>query len=165
MIITQNFKNLYKSMIDEILSNHGLTNKCTLYYQELENYCNNCIFDKSSNVSSNVYNSTGPAPFDDYTLCPVCMGSGKVLLSNTTKELYLAVIIDSRSFINFPNKLVNIPDGTIQIISDKKYSEDLRKCSYLIIESDLNTKYERMDDINLVGLGDLNYIFMNWKRV
>jgi hypothetical protein len=165
MIITQNLKNLYKSMIDEILSINGLTNKCTLYYQGSENYCNNCIFDKSSNVSSNVYNNTGPAPFDDYALCPVCMGSGKVLLSNITKELYLAVIIDSRSFINFPNKLVNIPDGTIQIISDKKYSEDLRKCSYLIIESDLNTKYERMNDINLVGLGDLNYIFMNWKRV
>ena len=165
MIINQEFKNLYKSMIDEILNTHGLTNKCTLYYEGSEDYCNNCIFDKSSNISSNIYNGIGPVSFDDYTLCPVCLGSGKVLLSSVTKELYLAVVLDSKFFINLSKRLVNIPDGTIQIISDKKYSEDLRKCSYLIIESDLNTKYERIDDINLVGLGDLNYIFMNWKRV
>lgn len=165
MIIHQTFKNLYKSMIDEILSIHGLTNKCTLYYLGSEDYCNNCIFDRSSNVSSNIYNGTGPAPFDDYTLCPVCVGAGKVLLNDTTKELYLAVILDSKFFINLSNKLVNIPDGTIQIISDKKHKEDLRKSSYLVVESDPDTKYEKIQDINLVGLGDLNYIFMNWKKV
>ena len=167
MILNQEFKNIYKTMIDELISSHGLTNLCTLYFDNGNTtYCNNCLFDKSTETSSNIYNGTGPNSFPDYTLCPVCMGSGKTLVNSSTKKLYLAVIFDSKSFINMtPTKLVNIPDGSIQTLCSKNYASDLRSCTYLIVDNYPEIKYERMDDINLAGLGDLNYIFTNWKRV
>lgn len=165
-IINQEFKNLYKTMIDELLGVNGLTNKCTLYFNNNSTaYCHNCLYDKASEMSSNVYNGSGPAPFDEYTICPVCMGSGKTLLNTKNKTLSLAVIFDSKYFLNLANKLVNIPEGTVQIIAPKNYAEDLKTCSYLVIDAYPSIKYERIDDINLSGLGDLNYIFLNWRRV
>lgn len=154
-------------MMNELLGQNGLSNLCTLYFDNgSTTYCNNCLFDKSTETSSNIYNGTGPKSFPDYTLCPVCMGSGKTISNTITKKLYLAVIFDSKSFINMnPTKLVNIPDGTIQIICSKNYMTDLKACSYIIINNYPDIKYERIDDINPAGLGDLDYIFMNWKRV
>ena len=71
-IISKELKNIYKDMIDEILSDNGLTNECLLYYQnDSIEYCNNCIFDPITKTSSNIYNDSGPAPFTDYTICPV----------------------------------------------------------------------------------------------
>jgi|LakMenEpi03Aug12_release.lakeMendotaPanAssembly.Ray.scaffolds.fasta_scaffold55255_3 hypothetical protein len=167
MIFNQNLKNTYKKMIDQILSQEGLTNQCTLYFDNnITSYCNNCLFDKSTEMSSNIYNGNGPNPFPDYTTCPICMGSGKTLLNSITKQLYLAVIFDTKSFMNMTStKLVNIPDGTIQIICSKNYATDLRSCSYLTINSYPEIKYEKLTDINPVGFGDLDYIFMNWRRV
>lgn len=165
MIINQDLKNLYKIMIDEILSSHGLTNQCTLYFDGNTDYCNNCLFDRSVGQSSNVYNGSGPAPFDDYTMCPVCLGSGKTLLNSSVKEMYLAVILDSKYFINLNNKLVDISNITMQTICSKNYFQDLRSCSYIVINDHPNTKYERIDDANLVGLGDLDYIIFNWRKV
>lgn len=166
MIINQAFKNLYKTMIDDILSKNGLTNLCTLYFDnQATQYCSNCLFDKATETSSNIYNGTGPHPFPDYTTCPVCMGSGRTIVNTPTKSLSLAVIVDSKSFIGLDTKLTNIPDGTIQTICSKNYAMDLKRCSYLIINTYPETKYERMSDINPAGLGDLQYIFLTWKRV
>jgi hypothetical protein len=165
MIINQDIKNLFKLGINDILSSTGLTNLCTLYYKETHDYCNNCLFDRSSNMSSNIYNNTGPIPFDDYTMCPVCMGSGQTLLSDTKKELYLAVISDSKYFMGLPNNLVNIQDIALQIVCSKTNIDNLRSCSYLVINADPIKKYEKIDNGNLIGLGDLDYIIMNWRLV
>jgi len=165
MVLNQQIKDLFKLNINHILSSSGLTNLCTLYFSGTSDYCNNCLFDRSSNMSSNIYNGTGPASFDDYTMCPVCMGSGKTLLNDTTKELYLAIISDSKYFIGLPNNLVNITDISLQIICSKNYLQDLRSCSYLVINADPIKKYEKIDNGNLVGLGDLDYIIMNWRLV
>lgn len=137
MILNQEFKNIYKNMIDDILNPNGLTNLCTLYFNNNNTtYCNNCLFDKSTETSSNVYNGSGPNPFPDYTLCPVCMGSGKTLANSTIKTIHLAVIFDSKSFLNTtPTKLVNIPDGAIQTLCSKNYTTDLKACSYLTVNN------------------------------
>lgn len=164
-IINQDFKNLFKVMINDIISPSGLTNLCTLYFDEINDYCNNCLFDRSSNMSSNIYNGIGAAPFNEYTTCPVCLGAGKTLLQGSTQQLYLAIISDTKYFINMPNQLVNISDSIIQIICAKKDNEILKSCKYLIIDSDPNKKYEKIDNGNIVGLGDLDYIIMNWKLV
>lgn len=166
MILNSSFKNLYKSMIDEILSQKGLSNKCTLYFDnQITEYCNNCLYDPATNSSSNIYNGHGPSSFPDYTTCPICLGAGRIIVNSTTRELYLAIIFDSKYFMNLDKKLVNIPDGTIQTVCSKNYANDLKNCSYLIINAYPIVKYERIDDINLSGLGDLEYIFMNWRRV
>lgn len=163
MVINQNLKNIYKIGINEILSKTGLTNTCTLYYTGSQNYCNNCLFDRSSNASSNVYNGSGPAPFNDYTMCPVCMGSGKTLLNTTTKKMHLAVILDSKYFVNLSSKLINITDISLQTVCSKEHWQDLQSCSYLVVDADSTKKYEKIDNGNLSGLGDLDYIIMNWK--
>lgn len=165
MIINQNLKNLFKTNINILLHENGLTNKCTLYFTGSTDYCSNCLFDRSSNISSNIYNGNGPVPFDDYTMCPVCMGSGKTLLSDTTKSLSLAVILDSKYFLNLPTKLINITDINLQTVCSKNYIQDLRSCSYLVVDADPTKKYEKLDNGTLCGLGDLDYIIMNWRLV
>lgn len=164
-IITKQFKDIYKTMIDELLSAHGLTNKCTLYYQNTYiEYCDNCLFDPITRVSSNIYNSLGPKPFTENTICPECLGVGIKNKNNKTKSIVFAIIYDTKYFLNFDSKVVNIPDGSIQTICSIKHFQDIVNSSALSIDSIPNVFYERATDINPVGLGDLDYIFVNWKK-
>jgi hypothetical protein len=164
-IISKELKNIYKDMIDEILSDNGLTNECLLYYQnDSIEYCNNCIFDPITKTSSNVYNDSGPAPFTDYTICPVCMGMGTQRNNKKTKKIVLAVIFDTKYFLNFNTKVVNIPDGSIQTICSIAHANDILNSSAMSVVRIPNMFYERMSDINHVGLGDLDYMFVTWKK-
>jgi hypothetical protein len=170
MIITQELKNIYKNMINELISPNGLTNKCILSFNNgTSDYCDNCLFDPISKVSANIYNGTGPRSFINYTVCPECLGLGVKQNNNKTKTVNLAVIFDSKSFINFDPKVgvplssvVNIPNINIQTICHKNLALDIRNCSSMSIN---NTSYERVGDVNPVGLGDLDFIFTNWKRL
>jgi hypothetical protein len=163
MIITQELKNIYKNMINELISPHGLTNKCTLSFNNgASDYCDNCLFDPVSKVSANIYNGTGPRSFINYTVCPECLGLGVKQNNNKTKILNLAVIFDSKSFINFDSKVVNVPNVDIQTICHSNNTLDIRNCSSISIN---NISYERIGDVNPVGLGDLDFIFTNWKRL
>lgn len=165
MILSQEFKNIYKEMINEILSSHGLTNLCTLTFDNgSADLCNNCFYDMITKTSSNRYNGTGPQPFPDFTICPVCMGMGSKENNNTTKEVYLAVLFDSKYFINLNTKVVNVPDGTIQTICSKNLILDIRNASSMSVNSVPNISYERIEDVNPAGLGDLDYIFTTWRR-
>ena len=164
-IISQSFKNTYKMMIDEILAAHALTNECTLYYKNNNiGYCDNCLYDPITKISSNIYNDTGPSPFANNTICPECMGLGKKQNNDYTKILSLAVIFDVKYFLNFDSKVVNVPDGMIQTICSINHTNDLRNASAMSVNSISNILYERAGDINPVGLGDLHYIFLNWKK-
>jgi hypothetical protein len=166
MIISEALKNLYKIQINELLSSHGLTNQCTLNFNNgSADYCNNCVYDSISKVSANIYNGSGPQPFPEYTMCPVCMGLGVKKTNAKTKTIYLAVIFDSKYFINLNSRVANIPDGTIQTICHKNYTLDIRSSSSLSISTVPNIFYERIEDVNPVGLGDLDYIFTTWKRL
>lgn len=165
MIINNSFKNLYKTMINEILSSHGLTNPCTLKFNNgSSDFCNNCNYDPITKSSSNLYNNTGPQPFPDYTICPVCMGMGTRQNNNITKKIYLAVIFDSKYFLNINTKTVNVPDGTIQTICHKNHIMDIRNANALYVDSVPNIGYERIEDVNPAGLGDLDYIITTWRR-
>jgi hypothetical protein len=164
-IITKQFKDIYRTMINELLSAHGLTNQCTLYYQNATiEYCDNCLFDPITRVSSNIYNSVGPRPFIDNTICPECMGAGIKNKNSKTKAITLAIIYDTKYFLNFDSRVVNVPDGSIQTICSIKHSHDIMNSSALSIDSIPNSFYERATDVNPVGLGDLDYIFVNWKK-
>jgi len=164
-IITQQHKQIYKTMIDEILSEHGLTNQCLLHYQNSSiDYCDNCLFDPITKVSANIYNGVGPRLFVDNTICPECMGAGIKRLNNKTKTITLAIIFDSKYFLNIDNKVVNIPDVSIQTICSIQHTNDILNSSAMSIVSIPNIFYERIGDINPVGLGDLNYLFVNWKK-
>lgn len=165
-ILNQAFKDLYKQQIDLLLSQNGLTNQCTLYFNNAStDYCSNCVYDSLSKTSANIYNGIGPQPFPDYTVCPICMGNGVKETNNKTKKITLAVIFDSKFFINLNARVVNIPDGTIQTICHKTHILDIRNSSSMSVDSVPNITYERIEDVNPAGLGDLDYIFTTWKRL
>jgi hypothetical protein len=168
-IITNQFKNLFNSAIDEILSSNGLTRECKLIYPNTNpNLCPNCIFDPMINRSSNHYNDIGPSPFGDLTICPVCNGEG--FISGKTEELItLAVIQDSKYWMNWKYNSVNITDGMIQTICLATLLPKIRNAEKILI--DLSKEnfgayfYTRSSDPELAGLGDNRYIITMWKRI
>lgn len=166
-IISSDFLNTYINAIDSILQQGALSIACILKYDNgSSDYCNNCIYDQITKASSNQYNNTGPSPFAENTICPVCLGFGLVKNNNYEDTLYLATIFDSKYFIN-NNKIVNIPDGSIQTICSSTYLPKIRSANELTIkDAELYGSYiyERSTDPNLMGLGNINYISTLWHR-
>ena len=167
-IIDQNFLNYFNSAIDSLLEPGALSIDCTLIYENQASItlCNNCVYDHITKSSSNVYNGIGPQNFPEYSICPICLGSGRIQSNNHKKIISLAVIFDGKYFINV-NKNVQIPAGTIQTLCSSKYTIDIRNATSLFINN-VNQygqyNYERAEDPVLCGLGDTNYIITTWNR-
>jgi len=163
-IITPEFKNLFNKAIDSLLAENALTVQCTLRFNNsMAELCSNCFYDSISKSSSGRYNSTGPYPFPAGSVCPVCMGIGQLQNNNISKDLYLAVIFDSKYFLNISNKVVNIPDSSIQTLCSSKELPLIRNCNELIVSDHPTKPYERFSDPTLCGLGNLDYIITFWK--
>jgi hypothetical protein len=170
-LINNDFKNLFANAIDSLLEQNSLTVPCILRYissNKTQNLCNNCVFDSISMLSANIYNNTGPQPFPDNTICPVCLGAGT--LSDHTKEeiLYLAVIFDSKYFLNYNSKSVNIPTGSVQTISKIETIHKIRNADEIVFNTDIKNYgeyvYQRSGDPEPCGLGDHRYIATMWQR-
>jgi len=166
-LINAQLKKLFKDSIDQIVGTNGLTTKCLIRYGSLNHQlCNNCKFDPITKSSSNIYNGTGPAAFDDYQICPVCLGQGR-LEHTDTDTLYLAVLFDSKYWFK-TSAPVNIADGAMQTISPISTMLQIRAANDLKIDSDLknhgNYVYERASDPEPAGLGSADYVITMWKR-
>ena len=166
-IIDSNFKNIYNSAIDALLAQTALTVPCTLKYASTQIFCNNCVFDSVSNRSSNIYNDIGPNYFPTYSICPVCNGIGYT--NEDSKEtLYLAVIFDSKYFLNWNSKTLNIPDGAVQTISKINTIGKIKNANSIVFDTNLSNyslyEYIRDGEPNPCGLGDHNYIKTMWKK-
>jgi hypothetical protein len=165
-----NFKNIYKNSINLLLDSSGLTVPCTLKYTGANSkiYCNNCIFDTISQLSTNKYNNTGPSPFTEGTICPVCMGMGMTQSNAGTEIIYLACIFDSKYWLNWSSKSLNIPDGMVQTICKIELLPKIRSATEMIMDNNIskygNFIYERYGDPEPAGLGDHAYIITMWKR-
>lgn len=172
-IISSELKNLYNNAIDSLLETSALTLPCKIRYagQQNQNFCNNCVFDPITKLSANMYNGTGPNPFSDGGVCPVCLGNGitdhETTISTSTTTISLAVIFDTKYFIN-NNKLINIPDGSIQTICSINLISQIRNANDLIVDTDIQPYgqyiYERASDPEPAGFGSSRYIFTMWKR-
>ena len=169
-IINSNFKNLFNDAIDSLLENNALTVPCRLIYSGSKNttYCNNCIFDPISKLSSNIYNGSGPAPFAENSICPVCVGMG-MKHGDSTEVLYLAAIFDSKYFLNVSSgSTVNIVDGMVQTICHSALLPKIRNANEIIIDTNIEKyggySYQRAGDPSPAGFGDNRYIITMWKR-
>jgi hypothetical protein len=169
-IFTKDLKNLYNDAIDSILADNGLTVPCRLVYSGSKNttYCNNCVFDPISKLSNNIYNNTGPVPFAENTICPVCMGMG-MKTSDSSEILYLAVIFDSKYFMNTTSSsVVNIVDGMVQTICQSSLLPKIRNADEIVIDTNIEKyggyTYQRAGDPSPAGFGDHRYIMTMWKR-
>lgn len=164
-MINQSFKNLFNHHITSLIGENGLGSNCTLKFNNsVTELCNNCVYDSLSKASSNIYNDTGPSPFSDGTICPVCMGIGSVQTNSTTYPVNMAVIFDSKYFFNISNKVVNLPNSTIQTICGIEHLNYINNCYELIVDSVPNQSYERYESPNPCGLGDQNYIITTWRK-
>jgi hypothetical protein len=83
-IINNDFKTLYKNLIDELIRPNSLSLLCKLIYEgSVFDECINCYIDPITNKSSNNYKTNGPMFFIDGQICPYCRGLG-----GTYKESY-----------------------------------------------------------------------------
>lgn len=167
-IIDQNFLSYFNNAIDSLLAPGSLSISCTLTYENQASLttCNNCIYDHITKSSSNIYNGTGPQNFPEYSICPICLGKGQIQGTIQQKTLNLAVIFDSKYFIN-TNKSIQIPDGTIQTLCSSKHMIDIRNATSLFINNKNqygSYHYERAEDPVLCGLGNTDYIITTWNR-
>lgn len=163
-IITQSFKNLFNTAIDSLLAENALTVLCELKFNNSNTeLCNNCHYDSISKVSSGRYNNSGPYPFSAGSVCPTCLGIGRLQNNSKIEKLYLAVILDSKYFLNISNKVINIPDSAIQTICSSKELHLIKNCNELIISEYPTKMYERFAEPTVCGLGNLDYIITFWK--
>lgn len=169
-LINSEFKKIYNDAIDSLLENTALTVLCTFKYSGVGSpvYCGNCIYDTISGLSSNKYKSGGPNPFAEGSICPVCMGMGTTSSISSSEKIYLACIFDSKYWMNWSSKTMNIPDGMVQTICKVELLPKIRNASEIIIDANIakygNYTYERAGDPEPAGLGNNSYIITMWKR-
>lgn len=165
-----NLKSVYNNAIDSLISQQGLSIQCKLLYSNNQpSICPNCIFDPISNRSLNKYNGSGPSPFTEFSICPICNGTG----FNTTRQeelVYLAVLFDSKYWFNWNNKsnTIRVPGGSVQTICTSDLLPKLRNADKILIDTSKETYgsyyYTRANDPEFAGFGDTRYIFTIWHR-
>lgn len=164
-------KTVFNNAIDSLLEQNALSLQCRLLYANTNPVlCNNCLFDHISNTSLNKYNGTGPLPFNDFGICPVCNGQGFDF--NGKEELiYLGVIFNSKYWFNWNQRSsdsIRVPDGSVQTICKSDLLPKIRAADK--IQIDVNQEkygsyyYTRANDPEFAGFGDTRYIFTIWHR-
>jgi len=168
-ILNPYVKGLYNQAIDSLLSDNGLSVKCTFKYTGTNTtYCTNCIIDPLSGMSANKYNDVGPVPFAESTICPVCMGIGSIIDKNASEVHNLICVFDSKYWLNWASDSVNVPNNMMQTISSISLLSKIRAVKEIVIDPSLskygNYVYERAGDPTPVGLDPNKYCFTMWKK-
>jgi len=166
-IVNNNFKNIFNSAISSLLDIDSLAVPCTIKYVNPKgSFCTNCVFDSLMNRSSNIYNDTGPIYFVN-SICPVCNGKG-LLFNDITENVVLAVIFDSKYFINWDSKNINVPAGTAQTLCSINLMSKIRNANSVVFNSNLSVyaqnEYIRMGEPTPCGLGDHVFITTLWQK-
>ena len=151
-LINATFKDLFKQGIDAILEQQALTTPCVLKFNNATTtICGNCLFDPMLKVSSNLYNGTGPIPFQNGKMCPVCMGIGMLQNNTQTVSLYMALIFD-------------IPDNTIQSICSMANINAILNANELVVTNiTTDVSYERSGSPTPCGFGS-DYLVTTWTQ-
>lgn len=168
-IISSELKNIYNSAIDALIGQNGLAVPCKIVYSSLkQSLCSNCVFDPMSQRSSNVYNNTGPAPFAHMGICPVCNGYGLIDMSSE-ETIYMAVLFDSKYWLNWDSKTVNIANNMAQSISNISLLPKIQNAKEIIIDSSIsgygNRRYSRAGEPTPCGFGTNRYIITMWQKI
>lgn len=165
MHIPNDIFNLYYETVDDMTtSNFGVP--CTLNYPEQRVICTNCVFDSLNQVSSNVYNGTGPISFTS-GLCPYCNGIG-FTSSVVTESVYLRVYFDKKSFAKL-SVPINIADGSVVTIGRMEDLPKILRCSSVVfntnISGNIEYQYALTGEPILHGLRKSRFFIAIWHRV
>lgn len=166
-IITSEFKQLFDNAISALLYNDALTLPCTVSYGVTRwDSCENCVYDAVGQKSSNRYLDGGPVPFPFGSTCPMCDGQGRHPIV-TTENINLAVIWDSKKFINVGT--VASPNGMIQTLTFSYNIPILKRAKELIVATGIanygDYRYERASEPDPCGLGNTTFVHCLWKRI
>ena len=167
-IITPQLKALYNEAIDSLIGQNGLAVPCKIIYDSLKrSTCTNCVVDPIQQRSSNKYNGTGPVPFPNMGICPVCAGYGFIDMS-AEETVYLAVIFDSKYWFNWGSKVINVQDGMVQTICKIELLPKIRNAQYMSMDTNIQPygghSYALAGDPSPCGLGSNKYIITMWSR-
>jgi hypothetical protein len=163
-IISAEFKSLFNNAINALLEQGALTIPCTIKYGSSNPvYCNNCEIDPIANRSSNIYNGSGPNPFIENTICPVCLGQG-FINANKSEIVYMAVLFSEAGWFQWGSKTVKIPDGMAQSICKTELVHKLKNADTILFNNSESSTYVLASDPELVGLGETNYAITMWKK-
>jgi hypothetical protein len=118
--------------------------------------------------SANKYNGTGPAPFGNLSICPVCNGLGLIDMS-AEETIHMAVIFDSKYWFNWDSKSVNISNNMAQSICSISLLPKLQNAKEIIIDTTIagygNRRYTRVNEPEVCGLGENRYIITMWQKI
>ena len=137
-IISSAFKDTFNDAISSLLQEGSLSVPCTIKYGITDPVlCSNCIFDNLSLRSSNIYNGNGSIAFPNNSICPVCNGVGLVD-SDSSETVHLGVIFDSKYFLNWNSKSMQIPDGLVQTICRIELLPKIKNANSIIFNTDMS---------------------------
>lgn len=138
----------------------------TLLYPPRRTKCVNCVLDTIGNRSSNIYQSGGPAPFANGTICPLCYGAGykETQNSRTIKMLCYYTPKDIEKIAG-----VGVPKG---IVMTKGYMSDLpdiMSASEVLINSQLQPyiqeRYKIWKEQVPQGFKNNYFVLCFWERI
>lgn len=162
MINFTQLKNVYNRHMDMIVDQTGLTVSCQLDYGvSKKDLCPNCIYDSNTNKSANQYKQNGPIPFDYGRVCPYCNGIGFYGENTKQEDVYLVVLWDSKSWINFPTNIQSSA-GYIQVICKTELIAKLQSANKLFINGDA---YQLDGKPIYAGLDSDRYMISTWKKI
>ncbi len=169
-LINQDFKNIFNQAIDSLLEAGALSINCKLLYNkefDSPTYCKNCIYDPISEKSAHIYdNVTGYVSFPSGSICPVCNGIGKIIL-DSSEIINLAVILDSKYWLNYGPNFVQIPNLAAQTLCKIELTPKIIQCTSMIMVDTYDyspISYVKAGSPVPMGLGDHKYILTNWTK-
>lgn len=118
--ITDEIRTIASNAIDDLIDQLG--KDCRLLYPSVKIDCPNCIFDPTTNRSSGRYQTDGPRPFSQGTICPVCRGNG-LLDSEHTETIRMLCTWNPKEFTLLAGN-IQVPYSMVQT---KGYLTDLPK--------------------------------------
>ncbi len=167
-LITPEFKKLFTDSIDTLIDKKGLSVPCTLKYENSKrDLCYNCEFDPITQRSANRPKTSPTINFPRESMCPVCNGFGFIETS-TDETIYLAVIFDSKYWLNWDSKSARVSDGMAQSISKIDTLPKISNCKEMIMDTSIsaydNYRYSLAGEPTPVGLGSNSYIISMWQK-
>lgn len=167
-LINSAFKDTFTNAIGSLLEVGALSTPCKLTYNSSnESYCYNCIFDPISGKSSGSFNTSGgTVEFPNGSVCPVCMGMGKKF-SDNTEVVHMAVILDSKHWLNTGPDFINMPNIAAQTLCGIDLLPKINNATYMTLLDNSqydNTRYAKSGFPTMMGLGDIKYILTNWTK-
>jgi hypothetical protein len=94
------------------------------------------------------------------------MGMGKKISENT-ETVHMAVILDSKYWLNTGPDFVQNPNIAAQTLCSIELLPKINNATYMTLTDNSkydNTRYAKAGFPTMMGLGDMKYILTNWIK-